>query len=87
MPVKIWPREYEKKEHINAAERFILRNALRNLKNGYVATGIDPVGFSTEKIHMGMYISPSEGLITFSIVQGKMDPTWMNCTFPYVFSL
>ncbi len=75
MAIKIWPHEYEKKEHINAAERFLLRNALRNLKNGSFAIGIDPVGFCTEQIHMGMYISPAEGLITFSIVQGKMDPT------------
>ena len=73
--IKIWPNEYEKKEHINAAERFLLRNALRNLKGGSFAIGIDPVGFCTEQIHMGMYISPAEGLITFSIVQGKMDPT------------
>lgn len=73
MAIKIWPHEYEKKEHINAAERFLLRNALRNLKEGSFAIGIDPVGFCTEQIHMGMYISPSEGLITFSIVLGKMD--------------
>ena len=74
MPVKIWPREFEKKEHINAAERFLLRNAMRNLKEGCFAIGIDPVGFATDKVHMGMYINPSEGLITFSIVQGSLDP-------------
>ncbi len=73
MPVKIWPREFEKKEHINASERFLLRNAMRNLKDGCFAIGIDPVGFATDKVHMGMYISPNEGLITFSIVQGNMD--------------
>ena len=74
MPVKIWPREFEKKEHINAAERFLLRNAMRNLKEGCFAIGIDPVGFATDKVHIGMYISPNEGLVTFSIVQGNMDP-------------
>ena len=74
MPVKIWPREFEKKEHINAAERFLLRNAMRNLKEGCFAIGIDPVGFATDKVHMGMYVNPSEGLITFSIVQGSLDP-------------
>ena len=74
MPVKIWPREFEKKEHINTAERFLLRNAMRNLKEGCFAIGIDPVGFATDKVHMGMYINQSEGLITFSIVQGSLDP-------------
>lgn len=73
MSVKIWPSEFEKKEHINAAERFLLRNAMRNLKDGCFVIGIDPVGFATEKVHMGMYISPNEGLITFSIIQGNMD--------------
>lgn len=74
MPVKIWPREFEKKDHINAAERFLLRNAMRNLKEGCFAIGIDPVGFATDKVHMGMYISPNEGLITFSIVRENLDP-------------
>ncbi|WP_294242056.1 AAA family ATPase [Pseudobutyrivibrio sp.] len=74
MPIKIWPKEFEKKEHINAAERFLLRNAMRNFKEGCFVVGIDPVGFATDLIHMGMYIKPNEGLITFSIVQGKMDP-------------
>lgn len=74
MSIKIWPQEFEKKEHINMAERFLLRNALRNLNAGSFVIGIDPVGFATDDIHMGMYICPFEGLITFSIVQGKMNP-------------
>ena len=74
MPVRIWPRIFEKKEHINSGERFLLRNAAKNLKEGCFVVGIDPVGFSTEQIHMGMYISPNEGLVTFSIVQGKIKP-------------
>ena len=74
MSIKIWPREYEKKEHINAEERFLLRNALRNFKEGSFVIGIDPGGFCTDKVHMGMFISPTEGLVTFSIVPGEMDP-------------
>lgn len=74
MPIKIWPREYEKKDHINASERFLLRNALRNFKEGCFVIGIDPMGYSTDKIHMGMYINPSEGLVTFSVVQGNIAP-------------
>lgn len=74
MALKIWPHEFEKKEHINSGERFLLRNALRNLKEGSFVVGIDPVGLCTDQVHMGMYISPSEGLITFSIVLGAINP-------------
>jgi len=48
---------------------------LKNFKEGCFVTGIDPLGFCTEQVHMGMYISPEQGLITFSIVQNKIDAT------------
>ena len=75
MPIKIWPNDFERKEHIYAEERFLLRNALKNFKEGCFVTGIDPLGFCTEQVHMGMYISTEQGLITFSIVQNKIDAT------------
>ena len=75
MPIKIWPNDFERKEQIYAEERFLLRNALKNFKEGCFVTGIDPLGFCTEQVHMGMYISPEQGLITFSIVQNKIDAT------------
>ena len=75
MPIKIWPNDFERKEHIYAEERFLLRNALKHFKEGCFVTGIDPLGFCTEQVHMGMYISPEQGLITFSIVQNKIDAT------------
>ena len=75
MAIQIWPQEFLNKDHIYSEERFLLRNALKNLKQGRFVVGIDPVGFCTEKVHMGMYINPTEGLITFSIVQGKIDPS------------
>lgn len=75
MPIKIWPNDFERKEHIYAEERFLLRNALKNFKEGCFVTGIDPLGVCTEQVHMGMYISPEQGLITFSIVQNKIDAT------------
>lgn len=78
MAIKIWPHEFEKKEHINAGERFLLRNAMRNFKDGSFVIGIDPVGFCTDQVHMGMYINPTGGLVTFSIVQGKMDTDSIN---------
>lgn len=73
MPIKIWPSEFERKEHINAGERFLLRNALKNFKDGCFVIGIDPLGYCTDQVHMGMYISPEQGLVTFSIVQGNID--------------
>lgn len=78
MAIKIWPHEFEKKEHINAGERFLLRNAMRNFKDGSFVIGIDPVGFCTDQVQMGMYINPTGGLVTFSIVQGKMDTDSIN---------
>ena len=73
MAIRLWPQEYERKDHITKAEKAILRYAARNFQNGHVVVGIDPVGLSTEKVKIGMYISPTEGLITFSIYTGKIN--------------
>ena len=67
MPIRLWPADYERKDHITSAEKFLLRNASRTFNNGHFVIGIDPLGMSTADVHMGMYITPSEGLITFSI--------------------
>ena len=50
MSIRLWPREYEKKDHITRDEKFILRHAARNFNNGHLAVGIDPIGLSNEKI-------------------------------------
>lgn len=68
MSIRLWPQDYEKKVHITKAERFLLKSAARNFKNGHIVVGIDPVGMSTSSVKMGMYISPTEGLITFSVM-------------------
>lgn len=73
MAIRLWPQDYERKDHITKAEKGILRYAERNFKNGHMVVGIDPVGLSSEKIKMGMYISPTEGLLTFSIYSGKIN--------------
>lgn len=73
MAIRLWPQEYERKDHITKAEKAILRYAARNFQNGHIVVGIDPVGLSTEKVKIGMYISPTEGLITFSIYTGKIN--------------
>lgn len=73
MAIRLWPQDYERKDHITKAEKGILRYAARNFQNGHVVVGIDPVGLSSEKVKMGMYISPNEGLITFSIFSGNIN--------------
>ena len=70
MSIRLWPKDYERKEQFSKAEKTLLRNAARNFKNGHFAVGIDPLGVSTSKVKIGMYLSPDEGLITFSIYQG-----------------
>ncbi len=74
MAIRLWPQDYERKEHITKAEKALLRNAARNFRNGHIVVGIDPLGMSSDTVKMGMYISTSEGLITYSLYQGKLDP-------------
>lgn len=84
MAIRLWPQDYERKDHITRAEKSLLRNAARNFQSGHIAVGIDPLGLSTDKVHMGMYISPSEGLITFSIYQGKISSATIPAYINYV---
>ncbi len=67
MAVRLWPQDFERKDHITKSEKALLRRASRNFTSGHFVVGIDPVGMSTASVKMGMYISPTEGLITFSI--------------------
>ena len=82
MSIRLWPQDFERKVHITKAEKALLRYASRNFQNGHMAIGIDPVGLSTEKVKMGMYISPNEGLLTFSIYTGNINallvPHYLN---------
>lgn len=84
MPIRLWPRDYSKKEHISQGEKVLLRNASRNLKDGHFAVDIDPLKMSSDKVKMGLYISPSEGLITFSTYQGKVDGSMIDTYIMYV---
>ena len=82
MSIRLWPQDFERKDHITKAEKALLRYASRNFQNGHIVIGIDPVGLSTEKVRMGMYVAPNEGLITFSIYTGNiialMIPHYIN---------
>lgn len=84
MAIRLWPQDFERKEHISRAERSILRYASRNFQDGHLAVNIDPVGLSTDKIKFGMYISPNEGLITFSIYTGRINSMLIQAYISYV---
>jgi hypothetical protein len=84
MPIRLWPKDYAKKEHISPGEKALLRNASRNLKEGHFAVDIDPVRMSTSTVKMGLYLSPSDGLVTFSLYNGTMDPNMIDNYIMYV---
>lgn len=84
MSIKLWPKDFERKDHITKAEKALLRYASRNFQNGHMVIGIDPVGLSSDKVRMGMYISPNEGLITFSIYTGNISAMLIPRYLQYV---
>ena len=74
MTLRLWPKDFERKEHITKEEKALLRNASQKLGCGHFVVGIDPVGMSSEKVHMGFYIAPDKGLLSFSIYTDKLNP-------------
>ena len=74
MTLRLWPKDFERKDHITKEEKALLRNAFQKLESGHFAVGIDPVGMSSEKVHMGFYIAPDKGLLSFSIYTDKLNP-------------
>ena len=68
MKIQLWPEDFEKKEFISAEERFLMRSARKNEKEGHFVIGIDPINMS----RMGLWISPKNGLITFTINKGNV---------------
>jgi hypothetical protein len=84
MAIRLWPADYERKEHITREEKFLLRQADRNFNTGHFVIGMDPLGMSNADVHMGMYISPTEGLITFSVYPAMIDETKIQEYITYV---
>ena len=84
MAIRLWPQDYEQKEHISKGERMLLRNAERNFTNGHFVVGINPVGMSTDEVKMGFYLSPPEGLISFSIKSGPCDGKAVDAYKAYI---
>ena len=84
MSIRLWPQDFERKDHITKAEKALLRYASRNFQNGHMVIGIDPLGLSTDKVKLGMYISPNEGLVTFSIYTGNINTILIPHYLSYV---
>ncbi len=84
MPIRLWPNDFAKKEHITSGERFLLRNAGKNFKDGHFAIDIDPVKMSSPSLKMGLYLSPSEGLVTFSLFPGEPNIQLMEVYINHV---
>ena len=73
MAIRLWPKEFERRTNLTREEKRLMRFASENFNNGHLVVGIDPLGLSTNEVHIGMMISPNEGLITFSIMNGEID--------------
>ena len=84
MPIRLWPNDYVKKEHITPNERFLLRNAEKNFKDGHFAVDIDPVRMCNSTLKMGMYLSPLEGLVTYSLFPGEISEQLMEVYINHV---
>lgn len=84
MPIRLWPKEFERKDHISKAEKALLRNAQANFKDGHLAVSIDPIGLSTDNVKMCLYLSPSEGLITISLFSTPFDEKQTDTYVKYV---
>lgn len=84
MSLRLWPKDFERKDHITKEEKALLRNAAQNLDEGHFVVGIDPVGLSNDKVHMGFYISPQKGLLSFSIYTDAIDRSLTDAYKSYV---
>lgn len=84
MVLRIWPKDFERKEHITKEEKALIKNAMKYFSAGHFAIGIDPVGMSTEKVRMGFYISPDCGLLTFSIYTDMVNLAMIDIYKNYV---
>lgn len=68
MGIRLWPQDYERLATLTRGERKLLRFADRNLVSGHFFVNINPMHMFSG-LHMGMYISPSEGLLTFWVFE------------------
>lgn len=84
MAIRLWPKDYARKEHITDFEKGLLRTASRNFKDGHFAVDIDPIRMCNQSLKMGMYLSPTEGLVTFTIFPGEINMQLMEMYISHV---
>lgn len=72
MGLRLWPSDFEKLSFLSKGEKYLLRTANRNFTNGHFVLPINPMHMFSG-IKMGMYISPTEGLLTFTVFDGEMN--------------
>lgn len=71
MGIRLWPNDYEKLPTLMRGERKLMRFAERNFVDGHFFINLNPMHFFPDK-HMGMYISPSDGLLTFLVSENEI---------------
>ena len=84
MALRLWPRDFERKEQYTKEEKALLRSAAQNLGDGHFVVGADFLGLSSEKVKMGFYISPNKGLLSFSIYTEPIDISAIDRYIAYV---
>lgn len=84
MPLRLWPRDFERKEQYTKEEKALLRSASQNLGDGHFVVGTDFLGLSSDNVKMGFFISPSNGVLSFSIYTEPIDITAIDRYTAYV---
>ena len=84
MALRLWPKDFERKEQYTKEEKALLRSAAQNLGDGHFVVGADFLGLSSEKVKMGFYISPNNGLLSFSIYTEPIDISAIDRYIAYV---
>ncbi len=84
MATRLWPASYESSDALVRSEKNLLRFASETLDDGHFIVDINPGGLNKQKSKMGMYVSPSEGLITFTLCPGDVRSNFGNTYVQYV---
>ena len=78
MAIRTWPVSYDHNDHLTAEEKKLLRLSKRNFADGHFVVDIDPIGFSNPDARMGMYISPENGLLSFTIISADINESILD---------
>lgn len=64
---RTWPEDIPPKNNLTKVEKELLSTFKRNISSGWLAIGLDPVGLSNEQTKMGILITETSGILSFSI--------------------